>query len=219
MFMGTWRAPEGEFDQLMEKGGGANNATTSADRTNYFSWGPANLLPTLLWLEADRLEHLGDAMNQEKLDLQREVVRNERRQSYENEPYGMAELEVDGLMYPEGHPYHIPVIGSHEDLDAATVEDVKEFFATWYVAEQLLARRRGRLRSRRDEEAHRVAVRVAAEEARAAAPRRRAGPPREEEGEVAHRRERPVPARQHDLAQPEGARARATPSATSSPRS
>ena len=133
MFMGTWRAPEGEFDQLMEKGGGANNATTSSDRTNYFSWGPANLLPTLLWLEADRLEHLGDAMNQKKLDLQREVVRNERRQSYENEPYGMAELEIDGLMYPEGHPYHIPVIGTHEDLVAATVDDVKGFFATWYV--------------------------------------------------------------------------------------
>jgi predicted Zn-dependent peptidase len=133
MFMGTWRAPEGQFDQLMERGGGSNNATTSADRTNYYSWGPANLLPTLLWLEADRLEHLGDAMNQQKLDLQREVVRNERRQSYENEPYGMAELEVDGLMYPAGHPYHLPVIGSHEDLIAASVKDVKDFFATWYV--------------------------------------------------------------------------------------
>jgi zinc protease len=133
MFMGTWRAPEGDFDQVMEKGGGANNATTSSDRTNYFSWGPANLLPTLLWLEADRLEHLGDAMNQRKLDLQREVVRNERRQSYENEPYGMAELEIEPLMYPEGHPYHIPVIGTHEDLIAASVKDVKDFFATWYV--------------------------------------------------------------------------------------
>jgi zinc protease len=133
MFMGTWRAPEGEFDQVMEKGGGANNATTSSDRTNYFSWGPANLLPTLLWLEADRLEHLGEAMTQRKLDLQREVVRNERRQSYENEPYGMAELEIEPLMYPAGHPYHIPVIGTHEDLIAASVQDVKDFFATWYV--------------------------------------------------------------------------------------
>jgi predicted Zn-dependent peptidase len=133
MFMGTWRAPEGDFDQVMEKGGGANNATTSSDRTNYFSWGPANLLPTLLWLEADRLEHLGAAMNQRKLDLQREVVRNERRQSYENEPYGMSELEIDPLMFPDGHPYHIPVIGTHEDLIAASVKDVKDFFATWYV--------------------------------------------------------------------------------------
>jgi predicted Zn-dependent peptidase len=133
MFMGTWRAPEGEFDQIMEKGGGSNNATTSEDRTNYFSWGPANLLPTLLWLEADRLEHLGDAMNQRKLDLQREVVRNERRQSYENEPYGMAELEINGLMYPVGHPYHIPVIGTHEDLIAASVKDVQDFFSTWYA--------------------------------------------------------------------------------------
>ncbi len=132
MFMGTHRAPRGEFDRIMESGGGANNATTSADRTNYFSWGPQSLLPTLLWLEADRLEHLGHAMTQEKLDLQRAVVRNERRQSYENEPYGMADLAVDGLMYPDGHPYQIPVIGTHEDLVAATVQDVKDFFATYY---------------------------------------------------------------------------------------
>ncbi len=133
MFMGTHRAPNGMFDTLMERGGGANNATTSSDRTNYFSWGPAPLLPLLLWLEADRMEHLGDAMTQAKLDLQRAVVRNERRQSYENEPYGLAELEVDPIMFPKGHPYHIPVIGTHEDLRAATVQDVKDFFATWYI--------------------------------------------------------------------------------------
>ncbi|HYC79227.1 MAG TPA: pitrilysin family protein [Planctomycetota bacterium] len=137
MFMGTRRAPQGDFDRIMEGAGGQNNATTSEDRTNYFSWGPSTLLPTLLWLEADRLEDLGAAMTQEKLDLQRDVVRNERRQSYENEPYGNAELEVNGLMFAETHPYHLPVIGSHADLEAATVDDVREFFATYYVPNNL----------------------------------------------------------------------------------
>lgn len=133
MFMGTERVPDNQFDMLMERGGGANNASTSSDRTNYYSWGPRSLLPTLLWLDADRLEGLSRAMTQEKLDLQRSVVRNERRQSYENQPYGGAELMVSAAMWPEGHPYHHPVIGSHEDLEAATVQDVKDFFDTFYV--------------------------------------------------------------------------------------
>ena len=133
MFMGTQRVPGGDFDNIMEAGGGWNNATTSQDRTNYFEVGPSSLLPTLLWLEADRLEALGQNMNQEKLDKQREVVRNERRQSYENRPYGKADLRVYEMMFPAGHPYHIPVIGTHEDLVAASVDDVKNFFATYYV--------------------------------------------------------------------------------------
>lgn len=133
MFMGTERVPGGDFDTIMEGGGGWNNATTSEDRTNYFSYGPANLLKTLLWLDADRLQDLGRKMNQEKLDKQREVVRNERRQSYENRPYGPAELRIPELMFPPGHPYRIPVIGTHQDLIAATVEDVKDFFARFYV--------------------------------------------------------------------------------------
>jgi zinc protease len=133
MFMGTERVPGSDFDTIMEAGGGANNATTSSDRTNYFSSGPSSLLPTLLWLDADRLEDLGRTMNQEKLDKQRDVVRNERRQSYENRPYGKADLLVPEMLYPPGHPYHIPVIGTHEDLEAATVADVKDFFAAYYV--------------------------------------------------------------------------------------
>ncbi len=133
MFMGTERVPGSKFDTIMESGGGSNNASTSSDRTNYFSSGPAALLPTLLWLDADRLEDLARMMDQEKLDKQRDVVRNERRQSYENRPYGKAELQIQEMMFPPGHPYHIPVIGTHEDLEAATVEDVKEFFATFYV--------------------------------------------------------------------------------------
>ncbi len=95
MFMGTERVPNGDFDRLMEAAGGSNNASTTADRTNYYSSGPASLLPTLLWLDADRLEDLARAMDQKKLDLQRDVVLNELRQTYENQPYGRAELAIE----------------------------------------------------------------------------------------------------------------------------
>jgi predicted Zn-dependent peptidase len=132
MFMGTRRAPTQAFDAWMEAVGGWNNAWTSADRTVYYDVGPPNALPLLLWLEADRMRDLGTFMTKEKLDAQREVVRNERRQTSENRPYGKADLRLPELLYPEDHPYHHPVIGSHEDLEAATVDDVKEFFATWY---------------------------------------------------------------------------------------
>lgn len=133
MFMGTQRVPGGDFDAIMEAGGGSNNAGTGSDTTVYFSSGPAALLPTLLWLDADRLEDLGRMTDQAKLDKQRDVVRNERRQGNENRPYGRAELEVQQMLFPPGHPYHLPVIGTHEDLQAATVPDVKDFFATYYV--------------------------------------------------------------------------------------
>ncbi len=133
MFMGTKRVPRGQFDVIMESGGGANNASTASDRTNYYSWGPSSLLPTLLWLDADRMEGLGKAMTQEKLDLQRKVVLNERRQSYENRPYGKAWLMIPEALFPPDHPYHHPVIGSAKDLEAATLKDVKDFFSTYYV--------------------------------------------------------------------------------------
>ena len=133
MFMGTKRVPGSSFDEILEAGGGWSNATTGRDRTNYFSFGPSTLLPTLLWLDADRLEALGTNMDQTKLDRQREVVRNERRENIEMLPYGMAALAVDKLMYPPDHPYHRSVIGSHEDLAAASVKDVKDFFARYYV--------------------------------------------------------------------------------------
>ena len=133
MFMGTNRVPTGQFDQIMERAGGQNNASTAEDRTNYYSFGPANLLPTLLWLDADRLEDLGKAMTLKKLDLQREVVKNERRQSTENTPFGKAYEMINGLMFPKGHPYSTSVIGSHEDLSAAAVADVQAFFSTFYV--------------------------------------------------------------------------------------
>src|SRR5579872_7307640 len=132
MFMGTKRAPTKAFDAWMEEAGGRNNAWTAEDRTDYFDIAPPPAVPLLLWLEADRMRDLGPLIDQDKLDLQRDVVRNERRQSIENRPYGIEELVEPELLWPEGHPYHHPVIGAHEDLQAATVGDVKEFFATWY---------------------------------------------------------------------------------------
>jgi zinc protease len=116
----------------MEAAGGWNNAWTSQDRTDYYDVGPPTSLDLLLWLEADRLRDLGPLMDLQKLDAQREVVRNERRQTSENTPYGKVELRLPELMYAPGHPYHHPVIGSHADLEAATVDDVKEFFAKHY---------------------------------------------------------------------------------------
>jgi predicted Zn-dependent peptidase len=133
MFMGTDRLPGSGIDQTMEAYGGWNNAWTMEDATNYYDVGPPGLLATFLWIEADRMESLGRAMTQEKLDLQREVVRNERRQSSEDTPYGMVEIEAPSLLFPTGHPYAHTVIGTHEDLVAASLQDVKEFFATWYV--------------------------------------------------------------------------------------
>jgi predicted Zn-dependent peptidase len=132
MFMGTRRAPTKMFDAWMEAAGGWNNADTSEDRTEFYDVAPPTALPLLLWLEADRQRDLGPLMTEEKLNAQRDVVRNERRQTSENTPYGVVELRLPELLFPEGHPYHHPVIGSHEDLEAATVKDVQSFFSTWY---------------------------------------------------------------------------------------
>ncbi len=133
MFMGTKRVPPKMFDGWMEAAGGSNNAWTSTDRTDYYDLGPSNSLDLILWLEADRFASLADEMTQEKLDTQRGVVRNERRQRSENVPYVKADLRLPELLFPAGHPYHHPTIGSHEDLQAATVDDVKAFFRRWYV--------------------------------------------------------------------------------------
>jgi predicted Zn-dependent peptidase len=116
----------------MEKWGGHNNGSTSNDRTNYYEIGPSNLLETFLWLEADRLATLPVVITDEELERQRKVVLNERRQSYENRPYGRAELLIPEIMYAPSHPYHWPVIGSQADLEAATVADVRAFFDRFY---------------------------------------------------------------------------------------
>ncbi len=133
MFMGTTRLPGSGFDDQMEAHGGWNNAWTSEDATDYYDVGPAELLPTLLWMEADRMDGLAGAMTEEKVDKQRDVVRNERRQSYEDSPYGVMWLALPTILYPAGHPYAHTVIGSHEDLEAAGLADVVAFFDTWYT--------------------------------------------------------------------------------------
>ena len=133
MFEGSAHVPPGQFDKLLESAGGVNNGSTTTDRTNYWVNVPSNALELALWLEADRMGSLLDAMTQEKLDVQRDVVKNERRQSYENRPYGLAFEALLAHLYPAGHPYRHPVIGSMEDLSAATLDDVIAFFRTYYA--------------------------------------------------------------------------------------
>jgi len=133
MFMGSQHVPTGEFDKLLEAAGADNNGSTTEDRTNYYEDGPANALPLMLYLDSDRLGFLLPEITADKVDLQRGVVQNERRQSYENRPYGLAEENILERLYPPDHPYHWPVIGSMKDLDAATLEDVRRFFQTYYT--------------------------------------------------------------------------------------
>ena len=133
MFMGTKRVPQGEYDKIIESYGGENNAYTAPDMTVFYSNAPAQALPTLLWLEADRLDALGENIDQKKLDLQRDVVLNERRQTTEDSPYGEADEAINQLIYPTSHPYNRGTIGSPTDLKAATVQDVKDFFAANYL--------------------------------------------------------------------------------------
>ena len=132
MFEGSSHVPEGKFDQWLESIGGDNNGSTTSDRTNYWINVPSNALELPLFLESDRMGFLLDAMSPSKVDGQRDVVKNERRQSYENRPYGMAEIAIDENLYPPDHPYHWPTIGSMEDLSAASYQDVVEFFKKYY---------------------------------------------------------------------------------------
>lgn len=133
MFMGSQHVPTGQFDQLLEASGADNNGSTTEDRTNYFEDGPTNALPLMLYLDSDRMGFLLPELTAEKVDLQRGVVQNERRQSYENQPYGLAEENILRRLYPAGHAYSWPVIGSMADLSAATIDDVRQFSRTYYT--------------------------------------------------------------------------------------
>jgi zinc protease len=133
MFMGSGHVKPGEFDEWLEAAGGENNASTGNDRTNYYINVPSNALDLALFLESDRMGYLLDTMTPKTVDAQRDVVKNERRQSYENRPYGLAQPTLGEMLYPEGHPYHWPVIGYMEDLTAASHEDVVEFFKKYYA--------------------------------------------------------------------------------------
>jgi zinc protease len=132
MFMGSGHAKYGMFDQLLESAGGTNNASTAEDRTNYYIDVPSNALDLALFLESDRMGYLLDAMSPETVNAQRDVVKNERRESYENAPYGMASIEIAKLLYPPAHPYSWPTIGYMEDLTAASYGDVVDFFKKFY---------------------------------------------------------------------------------------
>jgi zinc protease len=133
MFMGSDHAPYPKFDRLLEAAGADNNGSTTEDRTNYYEAGPSAALELMIWLEADRMGWLLGGMDKAKVDLQRDVVKNERRQRTENQPYGMVTDVQPPLIYPAGHPYSWPVIGSMADLSAASVDDVKDFFRRYYA--------------------------------------------------------------------------------------
>ncbi len=141
MYQGSANA-KGEYFAYVEKAGanlreGGVNGTTSEDRTNYFVTVPSANMEYILWLESDRIATLTDSLTQQDFDNQREVVRNERRQGVENQPYGRAFKLISENVFPSGHPYSWPVIGSHEDLVAASMEDVKQFFKTYYTPNNL----------------------------------------------------------------------------------
>ncbi len=133
MFQGSAHVAKGEHFELLQAIGGSLNATTWLDRTNYFETVPSHELELALWLESDRLASLLAAMTQEKLDNQREVVKNERRWSVDNQPYGTWDEKLQELLYPKDHPYHHSTIGSMADLDAASLADVSDFFASYYA--------------------------------------------------------------------------------------
>ena len=132
MFQGSEHVPKGGHFELVEQAGGSANASTWFDRTNYYETLPAHHLDLALWLESDRMGWLLPAMDQEKLDNQRDVVRNERRQRYDNQPYGDWDERIHAMTFPPDHPYHHSVIGSMEDLAAASLEDVEGFCRTYY---------------------------------------------------------------------------------------
>src|SRR5918998_5463723 len=133
MFQGSRNVAKAEHIALIQAAGGTMNGTTWLDRTNYFETMPAHQLELALWLEADRMGSLLAALDDESMENQRDVVKNERRQRYDNVPYGTAFEKLTALAYPEGHPYHHTPIGSMADLDAATLEDARAFFRTYYA--------------------------------------------------------------------------------------
>ena len=133
LFQGSANVAANEHFELVQRAGGTLNGSTWLDRTNYFETVPSNQLALALWLEADRMARLLPAMTQQKLDTQRDVVKNERRWSVDNQPYGTWWERLPALAFPASHPFHHSLIGSMEDLTAASLDDVAAFFATYYT--------------------------------------------------------------------------------------
>jgi predicted Zn-dependent peptidase len=133
MFQGSANVPKNRHFEVVERAGGSLNASTWFDRTNYYDTVPSHHLETVLWLESDRMGWMLPAVTAEKLENQQQVVMNERKERYDNQPYGDWDERIQGMVYPGSHPYHHPVIGSMEDIGAATLDDVASFFETFYL--------------------------------------------------------------------------------------
>src|SRR4029450_9370366 len=133
MFRGSQNAPYPTFDKLVEPFGMGANGSTTEDRTDYIQDAAATALDVTMWLEPDRMGWLLPTMDSAKVDAQRDIVKNERRQSYENQPYGKAVDILPAALYPKDHPYSWAVIGSMADLSAASLEDTKNFFRQYYA--------------------------------------------------------------------------------------
>src|SRR6201998_916870 len=134
MFEGSKHVPGSSHAHYLEAAGATDfNGTTSFDRTNYYETVPSNQLELALWLESDRMGYLPDKLDQANLANQQDVVRNERRQSVENAPYGVVQETIFHQLYPKGHPYYADVMGSHEDIQSAKLEDVRNFFKLYYA--------------------------------------------------------------------------------------
>ena len=133
LFQGSANVQANEHFELIQRAGGTLNGSTWLERTNYYETVPSHQLALALWLEADRMGRLLPAMTQDKLDTQRDVVKNERRWSVDNQPYGTWWERLPELTFPREHPFHHSLIGSFEDLSAASLDDVREFFTTWYT--------------------------------------------------------------------------------------
>lgn len=133
LFQGSAHVGSSEHFELIQRAGGTLNGSTWLERTNYFETVPSNELALALWLEADRMGELLPAMTQEKLDMQRDVVKNERRWAVDNQPYGTMLEKIQELVFPASHPFQHSLIGSMEDLSAASLDDVAQFFATYYT--------------------------------------------------------------------------------------
>lgn len=133
MFQGSENIPKEMHFRYIQEAGGNLNGSTSLDRTNYYETVPSNYLEMTLWLESDRMGFFLPALTQEKLDNQKDVVMNERRQNYDNQPYGLAWEIIFSNLYPDNHPYHWPTIGWMKDIEAFELDDVKKFFKTYYA--------------------------------------------------------------------------------------
>ena len=133
MFEGSEHAPKGHFDDVLERAGGTNNGSTWLDRTNYYETVPSNAVELALWLERDRMAHFLPVLDGEMLEVQRGVVINERRQSYENRPYGLADERLYQMLFAPEHPYSWPTIGYVPDLEAISLDDARHFYSTYYT--------------------------------------------------------------------------------------